>query len=202
MAPKCPHDRGCPIHWSEVGKGKLVCGFSQRMEHPPFVHRTKHSGVGHEDIGYSYVVISRGPRPSVPHVKVGRLGEVGQRQIQNEGAKCQPVELELDDGGSLATTQLVQAIVPPEKITEPSTHSPAEIDSLLKAESFHWPRLVFPPLKKSGHVVMDVCEPSGTSTFLTRNGYQTQAYRQYHAYDHPKVTRETTILRRPQVRLG
>ena len=202
MAPKCPHDCGCPIHWSEVGKGKLVCGFSQRMERPSFVRRTKHSGVGHEDIGYSYVVIRRGPRPSVPDIKVGRLGEVGQRQIRNEGAKRQPVELELDNGGSLATTQLAQAIVPPEEITEPPTHSPAEIDSLLKAESFHWPRLVFPPLKKSGHVVMDVCAPSGMSAFFTRNSYQTQAYRRHHAYDHPKVTRETTILRRPQIRLG
>jgi hypothetical protein len=174
MATKCPHDRGCPIHWSDVGKGKLVCGFSQRMERPSFVRRTKHSGIGHEDIGYSYVVIRRGPRPSIPDVKVGRLGEVGRRQIQSEGAKGQPVELELDDGSSVAPTQLANAIVPPEEITEPSTPSPAEIDSLLQAESFHWPRLVFPPLKKSGHVVMDVCAPSGTSAFFTRNCYQTQ----------------------------
>ena len=147
------------------------------MERPSFVRRTKHSGVGHEDIGYSYVVIRRGPRPSIPDVKVGRLGEVGQRQIRNEGAKRQPVELELDDDGSLAATQPAQAIVPPEEIMEPSTHSPVEIDDLLKAESFHWPRLVFPPLKKSGHVVMDVCAPSGTSAFFTCSSYQTQTYR-------------------------
>lgn len=166
LAP-CPHDRGCPIHWSDVGKGKLVCGFSQRMERPSFVRRTKHSGIGHEDIGYSYVVIRRGPRPSIPDVKVGRLGEVGRRQIQSEGAKGQPVELELDDGSSVAPTQLANAIVPPEEITEPSTPSPAEIDSLLQAESFHWPRLVFPPLKKSGHVVMDVCAPSGSIMRMT-----------------------------------
>ena len=171
------------------------------MERPSFVRLTKHSGVGHEDIGYSYVVIRRGPRPKIPDVKVGRLGEVGRRQIQNE-AKRQPVELELDDGGSLAPTQHADASVQPEEITAPSTHSPADVDSLLKAESFHWPRLVFPPLKKSGHVVMDVCAPSGMSAFFTRNSYQTQAYRRHHAYDHPKVTRETTILRRPQIRLG
>ncbi len=146
-----------------------MCGFSQRMERPSFVRRTKHSGVGHEDIGYSYVVIRRGPRPRIPDVKVGRLGEVGRRQVQKEEAKLGLVELELDDGGPPTPTQLANAIVPPEEITELCTHSPAEIDSLLKAESFHWPRLVFPPLKKSGHVVMDVCAPSGTSAFLTRN---------------------------------
>ncbi|KAH9178851.1 Rsm22-domain-containing protein [Lactarius sanguifluus] len=163
LAP-CPHDLGCPIHRSNVGK--LVCGFSQRMERPSFVRLTKHSGVGHEDTGYSYVVIRRGPRPRIPDVKAGRLGEVGRRQIQ-KGAKRAPVELELDDAGSLATTQLADAGVPPEEIAEPYAHGPAEIDSLLKAESFHWPRLVFPPLKKSGHVVMDVCAPSGNILRMT-----------------------------------
>ncbi|KAH9081796.1 Rsm22-domain-containing protein [Lactarius deliciosus] len=163
LAP-CPHDLGCPIHRSNVGK--LVCGFSQRMERPSFVRLTKHSGVGHEDTGYSYVVIRRGPRPKIPDVKVGRLGEVGRRQIQ-KGAKLAPVELELDDAGSLATSQLADAGVPPEEIAEQCAHGPAEIDSLLKAESFHWPRLVFPPLKKSGHVVMDVCAPSGNILRMT-----------------------------------
>ncbi|KAI9444934.1 Rsm22-domain-containing protein [Lactarius indigo] len=152
LAP-CPHDLGCPIHRSNIGK--LVCGFSQRMERPSFVHT-----------GYSYVVIRKGPRPIIPDVKVGRLGEVGRRQIQ-KGAKRAPVELELDDGGSPAPTQLANAGVPPEEIAEPCAHDPAEIDSLLKAESFHWPRLVFPPLKKSGHVVMDVCAPSGTILRMT-----------------------------------
>ncbi|KAH9004167.1 Rsm22-domain-containing protein [Lactarius hatsudake] len=163
LAP-CPHDLGCPIHRSNIGK--LVCGFSQRMERPSFVRLTKHSGVGHEDTGYSYVVIRRGPRPRIPDVKVGRLGEVGRRQIQ-KGAKVAPVELELDDASSLATTQLADAGVTPEDIVEPRAHGPGEIDSLLKAESFHWPRLVFPPLKKSGHVVMDVCAPSGNILRMT-----------------------------------
>jgi len=131
------------------------------------VRLTKHSGIGHEDIGYSYVVIRRGPRPSLPDVKVGRLGEVGRRQIQSEGVKRRLVELELDDGGSLALTQLANASEPPEEITEPCTHSSEEIDSLLKAESFHWPRIISPPLKKSGHVVMDVCAPSGSILRMT-----------------------------------
>ena len=200
MVTKCPHDHGCPMHRSDVRK--QVCGFSQRIERPSFVRRTKHSGVGHEDIGYSYVVIRRGPRPRNPDVKVGRLGEVGRRQIQSEEAKLRLVELELDDAGSLAPTQPANASVTSEETTEPCTHSPAEIDSLLKAESFHWPRIVFPPLKKSGHVVMDVCAPSGTSLLLTRNSCQTQKYRQYLAYDRPEVSREATVLRRAQVRLG
>ncbi len=33
----------------------------------------------------------------------------------------------------------------------------------LRKEAYDWPRLVFPPLKRSGHVVMDTCHPSGKS---------------------------------------
>lgn len=131
------------------------------MERPPFVRRTKHSGVGHEDIGYSYVVIRRGPRPSIPNVKVGRLGDVGRRQMQLEEAKHPPVELELDDGSPQISSTHVIAITEPEKTVESHDRDPEEIENLMKAEAFHWPRLILPPLKKSGHVIMDVCGPSG-----------------------------------------
>ncbi|KAI0308079.1 mitochondrial small ribosomal subunit Rsm22-domain-containing protein [Multifurca ochricompacta] len=164
LAP-CPHDGVCPIHRSNVAK--LVCGFSQRMERPPFVRRTKHSGIGHEDTGYSYVVIRRGPRPSIPDVKVGRMGEVGRRQMQHEEIKRPLVELELDDTNPLTQLEPAVAPIPSEKSSKPYAHSPAEIGNLLKAEAFHWPRLVFPPLKKSGHVVMDVCAPSGRVLRMT-----------------------------------
>ena len=131
------------------------------MERPPFVRHTKHSGVGHEDIGYSYVVIRRGPRPSIPDIKVGRLGDVGMRQKQLEEAKRPPVELELDDGNPQTSSADVIASTESEKTMESHDRDPEEIEDLMKAEAFHWPRLVLPPLKKSGHVVMDVCGPSG-----------------------------------------
>jgi len=164
LAP-CPHDGICPIRQSNIAK--LVCGFSQRMERPPFVRRTKHSGIGHEDIGYSYVVIRRGPRPTIPDIVVGRLGEVGRRQKELEEAKRPPITLELDDGSSQTLPTPVIANTAPEKPLEPYGGNSAEIEDALKAEAFHWPRLVFPPLKKSGHVVMDVCDPSGKILRMT-----------------------------------
>jgi hypothetical protein len=136
------------------------------MERPPFVRRTKHSGVGHEDVGYAYVVIRRGPRPSTPNVRVGRLGEVGRRQKQLEQAKLPRIELEPDNWDTWTPPVSAVAGMFPEKALEPQACNPAAIDSLLKAEAFHWPRLIFPPLKKSGHVVMDVCAPSGTWVFF------------------------------------
>jgi hypothetical protein len=173
------------------------------MERPPFVRRTKHSGVGHEDIGYAYVVIRRGTRPNIPDIKVGRLGAVGKRQMMLEGVKRPLVELELDDGDPETPPEPAVAGTFPEKTLELHDPNPVEIDSLLEAEAFHWPRLVFPPLKKSGHVVMDVCAPSGTGLFfLVYSSELTPEYRQNSAYDHPKVPREAVVLRCPQVRLG
>jgi ribosomal protein RSM22 (predicted rRNA methylase) len=157
----------CPIYQSNVAK--RVCGFSQRIERPPFVRHTKHSGVGHEDIEYSYVVIRRGPRPSIPAVKVGRLGEVGRSEMQLEAAKRPPVQLELDDGNTQASPIHDISSTSLEK----SMDEPAELEDLMKAEAFHWPRLVLPPLKKSGHVVMDVCSPSGMWSSVYEAGFST-----------------------------
>jgi hypothetical protein len=173
------------------------------MERPPFVRRTKHSGVGHEDIGYSYVVIRRGPRPSIPDVKVGRLGALGKRQKQLEEARRPPVELELDDGSPQTSSTHVIASIQSDKTTESRDRDPEEIKALMKAEAFHWPRLVLPPLKKSGHVVMDVCGPSGVWPSVYVAVYQlTLEYRQNFAYDRSEVSREAAVLRCPQVFLG
>ena len=139
------------------------------MERPPFVRHTKHSGVGHEDIEYSYVVIRRGSRPSIPDVKVGRSGDVGRRQMQLEEAKRPPVELKLDDENTATSSTHVIASTDTEKTIESHGHEPAEIENLIKAEAFHWPRIIFPPLKKSGHVAMDVCGPSGMWAFSVCN---------------------------------
>ena len=172
------------------------------MERPPFVRRTKHSGVGHEDIGYSYVIIRRGPRPSIPDVKVGRLGEVGRRQLQLEEAKHPPVELELDEGNLQTPPTTTVASTLPDKMMEPHDLSLVEMENLMKAEAFHWPRIITPPLKKSGHIIMDVCSPSGLWPSFTCSDLLISYHRQNSTYDRPEVPREAAILRRPQVWLG
>lgn len=39
--------------------------------------------------------------------------------------------------------------------------SKGELQDALRGQAYQWPRLVYPPLKRSGHVVMDTCHPSG-----------------------------------------
>lgn len=36
-----------------------------------------------------------------------------------------------------------------------------ELESALRLEAYSWPRLVFPPLKKSGHIILDSCTAEG-----------------------------------------
>ena len=40
--------------------------------------------MGHEDIGYSYVVVRRGSKPITGDIKVGRVGAVGKRAMDKD----------------------------------------------------------------------------------------------------------------------
>ncbi|KAJ6601394.1 Rsm22-domain-containing protein [Mycena vulgaris] len=167
VAP-CPHDGECPLNFP--GDIKLVCGFSQRLQRPSFVRRTKHSGQGHEDMEYSYIVIRRGPRPSNPETTIGRVGGVGQIALEKELQSQQTVkELFLDGEHETAkpAEELDSSAEHPKDIQAREDYTPAALTAALRLEAYHWPRLVFPPLKKSGHVILDGCTPEGKIMRMT-----------------------------------
>jgi len=45
--------------------------------------------------------------------------------------------------------------------------SPSNLEEALRSEAYGWPRLVFPPLKKSGHIIIDACTREGKIMRLT-----------------------------------
>lgn len=152
----------------------LVCGFSQRLQRPSFVRLTKHAREGHEDIEYSYIAIQRGSRPSIVGEgistqvsSVGRVGAVGREEAEQIRLKEERVtkELVLDADHVVmrheaeATDHIPLEILPAE--------NSEEVEAALRNEAFHWPRLVFPPLKKSGHIIIDACTAEGLSPFLS-----------------------------------
>lgn len=169
VAP-CPHDHACPLF--RPGSSRTVCGFSQRLQRPDFVRKTKHAKGGHEDIGYSYVVIRRGARPPHPESKVGRLGEVGRWEQQKAAEALLPTtELAIHrDGDSLDHQALENS---PADLEAPSSDlttlelSPHDIETSLRSEAYYWPRLVFPPLKRSGHIILDGCTSEGKVMRMT-----------------------------------
>lgn len=168
IAP-CPHDGACPLY--TPGSTKLVCSFSQRLQRPEFVRKTKHSGVGHEDSGYTYVVIRRGSRPLPSGTKVGRLGYVGKREaaiamLKQEPIKELVVEHEYSDETAGSSNPLPSQ---PEKATTSDAIELVEKDlqTALRLEAYSWPRLVFPPLKRSGHIILDGCTAEGKIMRMT-----------------------------------
>ncbi|TFY68588.1 hypothetical protein EVJ58_g906 [Rhodofomes roseus] len=168
VAP-CPHDGACPLY--RPGTTKLVCSFSQRLQRPAFVRKTKHSGVGHEDSGYTYVVIRRGSRPLPVSTKVGRLGYAGKREAAKAAIEEQPIKELLvehehtDDIAANASNTL------PAKAEEPVSNdlelAEEDMQAALRLEAYNWPRLVFSPLKKSGHVILDGCTAEGKIMRMT-----------------------------------
>ncbi|KAI9302924.1 mitochondrial small ribosomal subunit Rsm22-domain-containing protein [Cunninghamella echinulata] len=68
VAP-CPHDKPCPLMYSsQANVEKFWCHFSQRVQRPPFLMKTKHSKYNTEDSKYSYVIFRRKPRPSTESI--------------------------------------------------------------------------------------------------------------------------------------
>lgn len=162
------------------------------MQRPAFVRLTKHSKVGHEDIRYSYVVIQRGPRPADPGTALGRVGLVGMREARDKAAKAEkdsPLQqLSLFDEAPATTepapapsTAASKEPVEASEAPAPQSELPSEISEearadestlgelyiLLREEAYYWPRLIVPPLKKSGHVILDSCTPEGKIMRLT-----------------------------------
>jgi ribosomal protein RSM22 (predicted rRNA methylase) len=170
LAP-CPHDGVCPLFQPEGRAHKLACGFSQRLQRPAFVRKTKGAGAGHEDVGYSYVVVRRGarPAPSPDAPKLGRIGQVGRRQIaaleDKIRAATPPREMEVAGDPAAqeqpATTPHETALESAPSPIDEAGPSSSALEAALRLEAHAWPRLVFPPLKRSGHVILDVCAPSG-----------------------------------------
>lgn len=171
VAP-CPHDRTCPLHGP--GLNRFPCGFTQRIQRPSFLRLTKHSGVGHEDIEYSYVIIRRGPRPILATTSVGRVGDVGRRAA--ERVEMTPTELLLHEEEPNAPEDAARS--PSELIVNDDRRigfenksgdqqPPADLEATLRHEAYQWPRLVFPPMKKSGHIILDSCTAEGKIMRIT-----------------------------------
>ncbi|KAI6047994.1 mitochondrial small ribosomal subunit Rsm22-domain-containing protein [Pisolithus marmoratus] len=218
VAP-CPHDRPCPLY--QPGASRLACGFSQRLQSPSFLRRTKHVKEGYEDIGYSYVVVQRGSRPNAMAEPAGRIGAVGkeamEREVhartamlkelrqadehQHDAQSASSVDIETENqklqvqSGTLpvgantvapvsgqanvADVADVDAIDTATTTSFPhgdenvpmnpmrAQTSTADLEETLRREAYKWPRLVFPPLKKSGHIIIDACTAKGTIMRLT-----------------------------------
>jgi ribosomal protein RSM22 (predicted rRNA methylase) len=185
VAP-CTNHSACPLYEvSGVGRGrKDYCHFSQRFIRPPFLQ----SALGarrrnHEDTQFSYVAVQRGIDlratgsdsllQGVEATDKAFYG-YGSEQLttrtqdwRERKAKTHTAALENNifaDAEKAAAEEGVEEDEPQE--TAPPPHPLA------------LPRLILPPLKRKGHIVLDVCTPSGTfERWLVTRRNGKQAYR-------------------------
>lgn len=164
------------------------------------MRHTKRTGIGHEDVGYSYAVIRRGPRPSPVNISVGRVGAVGKRamevaQFANE--EMRELEVEVDETG--AVTSAVLAEIPEiEDIVSVQNDElePSDLQAALRREAYEWPRLVFRPIKNPGHIILDSCTKEGTSGLVDElDDVLISEIRGNNASYNSQISRQTTILR-------
>lgn len=148
-------------------------------------------------MGYSYIVIRRGPRPANPGTEVGRLGLVGRTALEKTIAAQTPIkELFLhNEQHELAQPEEqmeVQKLEDNQAVEDPLT--PAGLNAALRLEAYNWPRLIFPPLKKAGHVILDGCTPEGKSFFRRIKNSTDPGDRQNYAHDGSQIARKAAIL--------
>jgi len=96
--------------------------------------------------------------------QVGRMGGVGKEVMEKEAVKREgKSELrEIEGGGGefemVSLKDLHLASGP--RSEEPRNQDETEND--LREEAYTWPRVVAPPMKRAGHVILDTCFPDGT----------------------------------------
>ena len=316
VAP-CSHDKPCPLLHpfaissaaasavgarSDTGNGaksKDICGFTARYHTPGFLRRTKHSDRGEENVGYSYVVVRRGVRPSFKGEAKRRLAVQGREEVGPEevreivdelareagtsrtgildllrGAKSKEAErrmlqeVQVDTQGQEAmqgdtcqaemsddqamdellqllpdvvkaefeaeanepmTAEQLDSIIasirssitspPPPSFPptasasatpdDPSLAHPTDTaasDLAMRLESYTWPRLIRPPLKKGGHVTLDACCSTGNiERFTISRASGRQAYQDARKakwgdlFPHPARSRSVVKVLNPLV---
>ncbi|KAG8683282.1 37S ribosomal protein S22, partial [Ceratobasidium sp. 394] len=187
VAP-CPHSHACPLHSSPHTRD--VCHFTQRIQTPPFLRHTKHSHEGHEDVAYSYVVVRRGQAPNT-HASQrygspfahGLVGEVGREeaekiQLDLERGKIKQkgrgklrgrTVLEVGEDGvwDSPDRDLPDASQSSSESTPPPEKEYISEESAMQSAIGTWPRIVYPPMKRSGHVILDTCTHQGSIARIT-----------------------------------
>lgn len=159
VAP-CTNHSKCPMYLTPgLSPGrKDFCHFSQRFIRPPFLQRileAKHRN--HEDIDFSYIAVRRGMPGSTP-----MPAEASSSTLESSS---RPVAVKPIRQGVEATTQ---AFAGYEGVVSDSPDRPHPLSL---------PRNILPPLKRKGHVTLDLCTPAGTiERWTVPRSFSKQAY--------------------------
>lgn len=157
VAP-CTNHGQCPMYRIPgPTKGRRdYCHFQQRYYRPDFLQRIKGAtDRNHEDVEFSYIAVQRG-------VDLREKDGIvqGQKSTDTAFAGYEHTHAHASEGNKAAVAN------------EEST------DNSPKFHTLSLPRIVYPPLKRKGHVTMDVCTPAGEiERWTVPRSYSRQAYK-------------------------
>ncbi|KAF2747613.1 hypothetical protein M011DRAFT_467678 [Sporormia fimetaria CBS 119925] len=159
IAP-CTNHNKCPMYASEgISAGrKDFCYFSQRYIRPPYLQRILNAtDRNHEDVQFSYLAVQRGRDQRLP---VHDL--LGKGVVQDDTATLAAFE-----GHEWKASE-----------SGPAEDAEPEVTTAEDVNPLALPRLVLPALKRRGHIVLDVCTPSGTlERWTVPRSFSKQAFR-------------------------
>ena len=154
IAP-CTNHGKCPMSVTAgtIKARKDFCHFSQRFIRPPFLQRILgYRKRNNEDISFSYVALQRG---------------VDQREIHNIVQ------------GLPATDTAFTGYEEADSENEPTKDQVSESQNEhQKINPLSFPRAILPPIKRRGHVILDLCTPAGKiERWTVPKSFSKQAYR-------------------------
>jgi len=192
IAP-CTNHAQCPMYKTEgLSSGrKDFCHFGQRFERPGFLQRILGAKErNHEDVKFSYIAVRRG----VDLRKSPLTGTSDSIMDPNSASDTQIVQ---GDSATDAAFAGYEDLAGPDASSADTKPAPA-------FSPFSLPRAILPPLKRRGHVTLDLCTPSGTlERWTVPKSFSAQAYRDARKSSHGDLWAlgaKTRTLR--EVRLG
>lgn len=164
VAP-CTNHGKCPMYLTPgISKGrKDFCHFSQRYNRPPFLQRLLgRSHHNHEDVAFSYIAVQRGTQKAEGSVSdsananADKIGAALQRAFGATDAPL-PAPGPLVQGKAAADA----AFKGFENVWSVDANAPPPPADAVVPHQLALPRTIMPPLKRHGHVILDVCTPAG-----------------------------------------
>ncbi|KAK0270391.1 37S ribosomal protein S22 [Friedmanniomyces endolithicus] len=168
IAP-CTNHSGCPMYVQKgVVKGRPdICHFEQRYVRPGFLQKILGArDKNFEDVKFSYIAVMRGK---------------DLRETTEESGE----EHLVSGGNSAPTSGLVQGKLATdaafdgyEDVDASSSDAKSELPHGSPPPSLTLPRAILPPLKRRGHVILDLCTPAGTlERWTVPRSFSRQAFR-------------------------
>ena len=183
LAP-CTNHNKCPMYTIPgISKGrKDYCHFSQRYIRPPYFQRMLGAkDRNHEDVRFSYVAVQKGLVEGMGKERADAL--VGKEATDRafEGYDIDDKEFHPTESAPQPATTIVATSSGNDATTSAteddarSRHPEASAAPLLTNPL---PRQILPPLKRKGHIILDLCTPSGTlERWTVSKSYGAEAYR-------------------------